>query len=374
MPQKHIKPVKVLFLIDSLPRGGKERRMIELLKGLLNTGGYEPAVAILSGKVEYEEVFGLGIPVHTIIRKSKKDPRLFLRLYHLCKEVRPDIIHSWGSMSSVYVIPAAKALGIRLINASVADAPLNLGLSNKKYLWAKLSFPFSDLIVGNSEAGLRAYRAPGARSRCVYNGFDFRRIPDTTASEEVHARLRIEPGQVVGMVGAFHDRKDYATYIRAAIQLLEQGRQVTFLAIGDGPRWEECAAMVPPQFKSRILMPGLMRDVETIIQIFDVGVLATNSLVHGEGISNSILEYMALGKPVVATDGGGTPEIVENGRTGFLAKPLDTGDLAGKIARLLDDPEKARQMGEEGRRRIETEFVISRMTERYINIYQELVA
>ena len=142
MVKTSVKPMKILFLIDSLPRGGKERRMIELLKGLLHNGRYQPAVAILSGKVQYEEIFSLGIPVHTFVRKFKKDPRLFLSIYQLCKRTMPDIIHSWGSMSSIYTVPAAKALGIKLINASVADAPLNLGLSKKKYLWAKLSFPF----------------------------------------------------------------------------------------------------------------------------------------------------------------------------------------------------------------------------------------
>ncbi|MCO6477336.1 MAG: glycosyltransferase [Phaeodactylibacter sp.] len=364
--------MKILFLIDSLPRGGKERRMIELLKGLLSAGGYRPEVAILSGKVQYEEVFSLGIPVHTIIRKVQWDPRLFTSLYRLCREVRPDIIHSWGHMSSVSIVPAAKMLGIRLINGSVANAPLNLGLRNKKYLWAKLSFPFSDLVIGNSRAGLRAYRAPEDRSRCVYNGFDFRRVPEAASAEEARARLGIEEGQIVGMVGAFHPRKDYATYIRAAIRLLDEGRRATFLAIGDGPLREECAAMVPGRHQNRILMPGLMRDVEKAIQAFDVGVLATNSLVHGEGISNSILEYMALGKPVVATDGGGTPEIVEDGRTGFLVKPLDPEGLAARIAWLLDNPEKARRMGAEGKHKIETEFTISRMTEHYIEIYQSL--
>jgi len=366
--------MKILFLIDSLPRGGKERRMIELLKGLLHAGGYEPEVAILSGKVQYEEIYSLGIPVHTMVRKSKKDPRLFLRLYQLCRQAKPDLIHSWGSMSSIYIIPAAKALGIKLINASVADAPLNLGLSNKKYLWAKLSFPFSDLIVGNSNAGLRAYRAPGARSQCVYNGFDFKRIQAISGPEEARSRLGIGPGKVVGMVGAFHDRKDYRTYIQAAIQLLEQGRDVTFLAIGDGPNWEACAAMVPPQFKKQILLPGLIRQVESVIQIFDIGVLSTNSLVHGEGISNSILEYMALGKPVVATDGGGTPEILYDKRTGFLVPPFAPEEMAARLAYLLDNPEEAARMGAEGRRIIETEFAISRMTEHYIDIYKGMVA
>ncbi len=366
--------MKILFLIDSLHRGGKERRMIELLKGLLQAGGFEPSVAILSNKIQYEEIFELGIPIFRIPRKSSMDPRLFARLYQLCRRERPDIVQCWGYLSGLFVIPAAKALGIKLINATVANAPLGLSLSDKKYLFARIAFPFSDLIVGNSLAGLRAYRAPGAKSRCIYNGFDFNRLQAVSGPEEVRSRLGIGPGKIVGMVAGFYDRKDYPTFIRAAVQLLEEGRQATFLAIGDGPQWEECAAMVPEQHKGRILLPGLIRQVESVIQAFDVGVLSTNSLVHGEGISNSILEYMAMGKPVVATDGGGTPEILADGRTGFLVPPYKPEEMAARIAFLLDNPEKAAQMGAEGRKRIETEFAISRMTEHYITIYNGMVA
>lgn len=364
--------MKILFLIDNVYRGGKERRMIELLKGLLANGGYELEMVVFSDNVQYPELFELGIPVHLLPRKKKRDPFMFLRFYRLCKQINPDLIQSWGAMANIYAIPAAKALRIKLLNSCIANAPRKFELTNKKHLWTKLSFPFSDLIIGNSQAGLDVYRAPAGKSRRIFNGFDLNRVEALQAPDKIREKLKIRPGKVVGMVGAFYGRKDYESFIRAAIQLLEQGKAVTFIGIGDGPTHEECLALIPEAFKDRILLPGQIQQVESYIQIFDVGVLSTNARVHGEGISNSIIEYMVLGRPVVATDGGGTPEIVLDGETGFLVTPQVPEELAEKIAYLLDHPEEAQRMGQQGRQRILDQFTLPRMTQEYIKTYKEL--
>lgn len=366
--------MKILFLIDSLSRGGKERRMIELMKGLIRGKEVETVLVILSDKVEYEEVFDLDLPIHTIARKSKKDLTVISRLYHLCRRIKPDIIHSWGTLSGVYAIPAAKRLGIKLINGNITNASLNLKLTNKRFFLTRLTYPFADMIIGNSLAGLRAYRTPAAKSECVYNGFDFRRIRGLENPGAIRRRLKIRTEKVVGMVGAFHDRKDYKSYLEAAIQLLETREDITFLAIGDGPNRKPCEASVPAKFQNRILFPGLIQQVESVMQLFDVGVLSTNTKVHGEGVSNAIMEYMALSKPVVATHGGGTPEILLDQETGFLVEPFAPENMAEKIGFLLDHSEEAKQMGRRGRKRIEQEFSLPKMTENYLKLYRRLTA
>lgn len=366
--------MKILFLIDNIYRGGKERRMIELLKGLIASGDYELEMLVFSENVQYPEIFDLGIPVHLLARKNKRDPFMFLRFYRLCKQIRPDIIQSWGAMANIYAIPAAKALGIKLLNSCIANAPKKFELTNKKHLWTKLSFPFSDLIIGNSQAGLKVYGAPARKSKRIFNGFDLQRVQHLEMPQKIREKLQIKPGKVVGMVGGFYGRKDYDSFIRAGIRLLEEQREVTFIGIGDGPTLATCRAMIPDPFKDRILLPGQIRQVESYIQLFDVGVLSTNFRVHGEGISNAIIEYMILGKPVVATDGGGTPEIVQHGETGLLVTPLQPKEMADSIAYLLDHPEEAQRMGQRGRARIHDEFTLSRMTADYIQTYEELLA
>ncbi len=365
--------MKILFLIDNVYRGGKERRMIELLKGLLASGNYRLEMVVFSKNIQYPEIFDLGIPVHTLERKNKKDPFMFLRFYRLCKRIKPDLIQSWGAMSNIYAIPTAKALKIKLLNSCIANAPTKFEYTNKKHLWTKLSFPFSDLIVGNSQAGLNVYGAPAGKSKRIFNGFDLNRVQALTSAQKVKEKLGISSGMVVGMVGAFYGRKDYKSFIQAAILLLKQGRDVTFLAIGDGPTREPCQQLIPAQFEDRILLPGQIQEVESYIQIFDIGVLSTNALLHGEGISNAIIEYMVLSKPVVATRGGGTPEIVQDGETGFLVAPQVVTEMSEKIAYLLDHPEEAQRMGQLGKERIYSQFTLSNMTKEYIKSYEELL-
>ena len=121
--------------------------------------------------------------------------------------------------------------------------------------------------------------------------------------------------------------------------------------------------------KEYIRFLGNQSDTESIINVFDVGVLATFT----EGISNAIMEYMAFSKPVVATDGGGTKEILIHNETGFLVRQSDVEDLANKIEILLDDRSLSTRFGATGKDRLVKEFNLNKMTERYINFYQNIL-
>ena len=365
--------MKILLINDSLIRGGKERRMIELMKGLLGRKDVSIELILLSDVIEYPEFHDLGVPLNILIRKPKKDPRVAFRVHGIAKRFQPDIIHSWSSMSTMYSIYAAKKTGAKLINANIADAPRNLKIWGKQLLRAKLTFPFSDVVLSNSKAGLKAYSAPEHKGRCIYNGFDFNRIKELKNADEIRKRFSITTPYVVGMIAAFHDRKDYYTYVNAAISIVKQRKDVTFMAIGDGPLLEKCKEMVPDEDKHRILFTGRQNDVESIINIFTAGVLSTNLDVHGEGISNSIIEYMVLHKPVVATVGGGTNEIVFDEENGFLIPEKSPEIMAKKISYLLDHPEEAKSMGDNGRELVYNDFNLRDMTKNYCDLYRELV-
>jgi glycosyltransferase involved in cell wall biosynthesis len=180
--------------------------------------------------------------------------------------------------------------------------------------------------------------------------------------------LGIQTDFAVCMVGEFADRKDFATYLAAAQKILDRRRDVTFLAVGDGPTLPACKALLRPENADRVMFTGWRTDVEDIVHCTDIGVLATFT----EGISNSILEYMALGKPVVATDGGGTNEIVGDGLTGYLVPREDATALSDAIVRLLDHPDDAQRMGEAGRCVVRDRFSIGTMVQAYMNLYSGL--
>lgn len=361
--------MKILHVIESLRAGGKERQLVELLKGLLSYKDIACELAVMSHDAHYASLSTLNIRIHHLIRSRGKDPKLFLKLFRLCKQIRPDIVHTWGSMPSVYAVPIAKILGMKLVNGMIRDAPPKLKLFDKERIRLKFTFPFSDKIVSNSYAGLESYKVSSQKAICIHNAFDFERLKNLQDKDILKRKTGIFTDNVVGMVASFSHKKDYATFLAAAEMVLEYRDDVTFLAIGDGENLEKCMAMVRPQVFSHVKFLGKQSDVESFVNMFDIGVLAT----YSEGISNSILEYMALGKPVVASDNNGTRELVVNGKTGFLVTPNDIKDLHSKIKLLLDRKNLATRMGNRGRDQIARFFSLEKMTLSFIDLYKTLV-
>ncbi|RLB81538.1 MAG: hypothetical protein DRH24_08975 [Deltaproteobacteria bacterium] len=358
--------MRILHLIDTLGAGGKERQLTELLKGLSKRTGIDARLIILSETVHYSYVKRLGLRIYFLKRRIRRDPGVFLELFKICRQFQPDILHSWESMCSLYALPIAKILKIPFISGTVRDAPSKIKLFGKTWKRTRLTFFFSQIVLANSLAGLKSYNVPKDKGCCIYNGFDFSRADNLAEKQTVRKKYKITTPKVVGMVARFHPRKDYATFILSALQILERNRDVTFLAIGGGTTLNNCIKIVPAKFRNNIRFLGKLKEIESIVNIFDVGVLAS----YADGISNSIMEYMALGKPVVATDHGGTREIVIHNKTGFLVEPKNPEEMAAKIEFLLNDRETARVMGQEGYKRLRHEFSLEKMTKGYIELYR----
>jgi len=361
--------MKILFYIDSLGSAGKERRLVELMKAIKASREIEFELATMSRLIHYREVFDLNIKIHYLVRETKKDFSVFYRLYKLCKIMRPDLIHCWDSMTAVYSVPVCKVLHIPLINGMVTNSPLRWNIFNTNLLRSKLTFPFSNYIVGNSKAGILAYRAPSERSYIIHNGFDFNRINNIIEKKIILKELNIKTKFVVGMVASFSKAKDYKTFLSAAQTILKQRTDVTFVAIGYQTDSIIIKSLIETKWSQYFKFLGIKTDIESYINAMDICVLSTFS----EGISNSILEYMALGKPVVATEGGGTNEILIDNQTGFLVKTSDSKDLSEKIQMLLQNENLRINMGNSGKKCIQEKFSIDKMTNKYISLYKEVI-
>jgi len=360
--------MKILFLIDCLSSGGKERRLTELMKALRSNQDIGFELVTMSEDVHYKEVLTLNVPIHFIVRKTKKDFSIFSKLYKLCLNYKPDVVHCWDSMTAIYSAPVCKLLHIPLINGMVIDSPQKQNIFNKYWLRAKLTFPFSDYIVGNSKAGITAYNAPLKKSIIIPNGFNFNRISNITAKSKMLEQLNVKTGFVIGMVASFTIYKDYKTYFKAAQLILDKRKDITFLAIGSFTDSTLAKSLIDEKNQKYFRLLGNKSDIESYVNIMDICVLSTFT----EGISNSILEYMALGKPVIATSGGGTKELIENNKTGFLVEVANHEELATKIELLLQDEDLRRNMGLAGKERIENVFSIHTMLNKYIEIYKQI--
>ena len=370
--QKKKFEMTILCLADNIGGGGKERRMLELIKSLSKDPGIKIVLVSLTDMgVGYNYMYDFPITIVETDRKRKLTVQPFLIIKKALQKYKPDIVHSWGSMSSLYLLPLLPFRKFKFINGIIADAPLKINWHNKTFIRAKLTFPFSDIVLSNSLAGIKSYDAPREKTYCIYNGIDMNRFENLPEATGIRKQLGIKDSAfVVGMIGAFHDRKDYSTFTKAAQKIMSANNDIFFLLVGEGKNRQPIEESLAAHEKSNILFLGRRSDVEALIQVFDIGVLCTNSDVHGEGVSNSIIEYMSLKKPVIATEGGGTNEVIVDGENGFLIENNGTEQLVEKILLLYQQRETARLMGEKAFQTIQDKFLLDRMTEEFLNVYQ----
>lgn len=357
--------LKLLFFIESLRPGGKERRLVELLKRLSNQPGISIDLVLTRRDVHYDEVHNLGIRIHYVVRKYlTKDPRVFFQFYRICNKIKPDIIHVWGNLVAVYSIPSKVVLGIPMINNQISDAPDKL---NSSFLNHRLTFPFTDQIIANSYAGLKSYGVHNNKGMVIYNGFDFSRIQNLPDKKTITKNLNINTKYVVAMVASYSDLKDYNTYLEASNIVNRNFPDVTFLCIGDG-NFDGYRNKVDREYINSVIFLGRRKDVEQIMSICDIGVLCT----YSEGISNALMEFSALGKPVVSNYGGGTNELVINNKTGYLVEPKSPEQIAEKILLLLKDEIKRKKFGEQARMHIKERFNIELMVSEFRETYYRI--
>jgi peptidoglycan/xylan/chitin deacetylase (PgdA/CDA1 family) len=271
-------------------------------------------------------------------------------------------------MTAMYSMPVCKILNIKLVNGLIINSPERQNLLNKDWRRAKITFPFSDVVVGNSRAGLAAYRSPEHKSFVIYNGFNFERTGNLTNQNIIREELKIKTKYIIGMVASYSKNKDYYTFYIAAHLILQKRKDVTFLAIGKGTDSPASWGNIKDEYIDYFRLLGNKNCVESYISILDIGVLSTFT----EGISNSILEYMAFGKPVIATNGGGTNEIVVDQETGFLIGRSNPAELAEKMDTLLNDNGLRIKMGLAGKERIRNSFSIDTMVTSYISLYKDI--
>jgi glycosyltransferase involved in cell wall biosynthesis len=360
--------LRILHFLDSLRVGGKERQVVELLKGLQQLSFVKSLVVTMGDEQFYvPDIERLETPLVYLLRRVRWDLTVFPRLWRILRQFRPDIIHTNSEMAMSYAWPLARLLGIKLVNGTIRNAFSGRGL---RWRWHELMLHLADARVANSKAGFasRGMRHDAPGNYVIYNGFDTQRFETRTTPGGQGLGFDANGRKVVGMVAEFSDYKDFSTFIRAAQEILAQRRDVIFVAVGDGKNLDACKRMVSLNGES-IRFLGERKDVEALVQQMDIGVLCTFT----EGISNSVMEYMAVGKPVVVTNGGGSSELVVDGVTGFLVPPSNPRAVVEKLEVLLADLEKAREMGIAGRRRLETQFSLKQLVERNVRMYQEVL-
>jgi glycosyltransferase involved in cell wall biosynthesis len=355
---------KILYLTDGLFNGGAERQLALILKYL--PSGWARRVFSLGDGPFTEAIRASGIPVEIRERKARFDARPALHVWHSIREWKPDLIHSWGWMGSVAAGPMCKALGIPFI-----DGTIRMGKKPpRNRLAQRLGMAWADRIVANSQAGLKAWGIGPGKGRVVYNGFD----PDRLRLCYGNKQWSDSPIKVV-MTGSMAKRKDYSTFLDAARWLINKGkRDWQFVAIGDGPDRDKLMASVGELMSAgQVQFPASSLEVLPQVNQSHIGVLMSHPTYHAEGCSNSILEYMACGLPVVCNDMGGNRELVVEGETGYLIPPGNSSALVDRILMLRTTPREGERLGQAGRQQLLAHFSVERMILALLRVYDEVL-
>jgi glycosyltransferase involved in cell wall biosynthesis len=373
---------RILHLIPSLDRAGAEKQMSLLVRGLPSTE-FDVHVAVLTRTgplaAELEEA---KIPVTLIGKRWKADPWAFRRLRRLVAELRPDLLHTWLFAANAYGRAAGIACGVKCLVAGercVDPWKSWAGLAIDRFLARRTA-----RIATNSSAIRDFYvrhRLPEEKFVVIPNAVT--PPPSPTTREQVLAELGLpHDSRLVGLVGRLWPQKRVKDAIWAADLLKVVRNDVHLLVIGDGPQRDRLL-----KFRSQIEIAdqvhflGHRDDVPRLMPHFEV--LWSPS--GYEGQSNAILEAMAAGVPVVATDIPGTRDLVVPSETGYLIDPgpsAPTSPMVNKTVAagmahytndILTDPALARRLGAAARARVEQEFSVEKMIQRYMTLYRELL-
>lgn len=358
--------VRVLLLVDSLFVGGTERHVLTLLKGLQNCESIETILNIVNpGGPLDEEAISLADQFFALDRRSCSNFTLLPRYITQSKLLQSSLVHTYGWMSNFLGLCVARSSGIPIINGSIRNVT--------PHIWhhriSRSCALFSDAIVANSWAGLRAYRLrQHPKAHVIHNGIDLTRF-DTISS----GAAGCDDQFTICMVGNFSDKKDHATVVRALADVLPMNSDARLIFVGrDAGTLASMRNLVfNLEVEGSVEFVNDCDQPEQYVATSDVCVLLSPM---GEGISNALLEYMALSKAVIATDCGGNREVVEPEETGFLI-PLGSKEaLVEKIRILMQDVDLRRRMGCAGRRRVEKHFSLDAMISQYVRLYHSLVS
>jgi len=367
---KKMNKIRVIHVVYSFATGGLEKGIATVVRHA--APDFEHLIVCLDRSGETARLLPLGTRVIELRKPPGNSIKFLWRFAQILKPLQPAIIHArnWGGTDGIL---AARLAGIRTTiqgehGWEIDDAA---GLNRKRLIFRRLiegwvrEYTCVSRHLAHWLTDVVKARRPVTQ---IYNGIDTNAFaPDKAVWHQLRAEFGIsESTCVIGIVGRLDPIKDHATLFQAFAALHSRHSETRLLVIGDGPERTrlEALAGVGVQFLGNRL------DVAAVLQALDVFVLPSLN----EGISNTILEAMATGLPVVATNVGGNPELVQDGVTGILIPSSDAPALSAGLLNYVTNPALRQAHGQQGRARAVQHFSIASMVTGYEAVYRRVAA
>jgi glycosyltransferase involved in cell wall biosynthesis len=386
--------LRVLHVITRLIVGGAQENTLYTAIGQHQTPGLR--VTLLAGIDDgpegnlHDRALAAGVDLQLMKELVRPiapvtDAVAFARLVAFMRRGRYDLVHTHSSKAGILGRIAARAAGVPIVvhtlhslvfgeHASRAQNALYIALK-------KVCAPLTDALISVCDATKNGAIAAGVgrpEQHCtIYSGFHiepFLRVRDTLSVEDAKRRVGLDPSHlVVGKVARLFAQKGHDHFLNAARAIAAAQPRARFLLVGDGAQRGEIVERARELgLYEKIVFAGLVAPdaVPALVQAMDVVVHTSVR----EGLARVIPQASAVGKPVVGFALDGTPEAIEHGVSGFLARPYDAADVAARVLEILDDEPRRRAMGERGRAFAAANFPVEVMVERVNAVYRELAA
>jgi sugar transferase (PEP-CTERM/EpsH1 system associated) len=358
--------VRVVHVVSTLGIGGQEMVILSLIRHM-DRARFVPHVICLHDRGPLaEQIEALGVTVEVVGEHGVGLLEMGRRLARRLRTLRPDVVHTHNPA------PHQAAAIARLLTRFPALVHTKHGRNNfptRARRWAEqFAGKMTDIVVPVStdaaEVARRVDRVPPRKLRVILNGIEVRGVPQATPLPEGRPPRAVH-------VARLNRVKDQGSLLRAAREVADRLPGFTLDMVGDGPMHDDIHALAAELGLGDVVrFHGFRDDVGAVLAESDLFVLSSLS----EGISITLLEAMAAGLPVIATDVGGNREVVVHGETGALVPAGVPVALAEAMLRVLTDPAAARRMGAAGRARVAAAFAIDRTVDDYAAIYEELLA
>ena len=354
-------------------RGGQNQVLLTV-NGLRSIGHRAALVAHPGGELRQRVQEGLDlIP---IAPRTEMDLTAAWRFSRVVRRLQPDVIHAHDphgvAMAALALSFSAGAARGGRVPALVAARRVDFHLKGNSF--SRWKYRQVDCFIAASEAirqMLIADGVPADHAITVHEGIDVEHVA-AAPPVNVHETFWLPHlAPVVGNVAALVPHKGQRYLVDAAHLVVQEMPDVRFIILGEGELREHLEKQVHEyHLEKHVLLPGFRTDVLGCIKGFDLFAMSSVT----EGLGTSLLDAMACGRPIVATEAGGIPEIVEDGVNGLLVPPRDHAALAGAIVRMLKDPASRQRMGDAGLARVTARFTVDRMVEETAAVYARLSA
>ncbi|KYH28018.1 MULTISPECIES: glycosyltransferase family 4 protein [Clostridium] len=375
-----MKKIKVLHITQATIGGTLE--YIKLFFNNTDKSKFQVELACPSYGPMKKQVEELGIKVHDVYMKRQisliSDLRACLQLIKLVKKIKPDIIHIHSSKAGVLGRIAAYVTGVPCIyNAHGWSFSMNISNKKKKFyatierICAKLTKKIINISDYEQQLAIQYNIAPKSKMITIYNGIDVDKYNGKFDKNTILSELNIpKDAFIVGMVGRLAKQKSPETFLKIAERISMLVKNSFFILVGDGElRKDVEKSIVEKGLTNKVKITGWTNEVAEYISVFDIGILTSK----WEGFGLVLAEYMASGKPIVASNVGGIPTVIENNRNGILVDSNDIDGFVDGILKIKNNKELRDSFITNSYKDVREKFDIRRVVREHEELYIKII-